>query len=43
MRNFEENRKRLNFIIQFKTEFLVPFPGCRKVLGKMLDAIHCMK
>ena len=29
--------KRLSFITQFKIEFLLPFTGCRKVLGKMLD------
>ena len=27
--------KRLNFITQFKIEFLLPITGCRKVLGKM--------
>ena len=27
--------KRLSFITQFKFEFLLPFMGCRKVLGKM--------
>ena len=27
--------KRLSFITQFKIEFLLPFTGCRKVLGKM--------
>ena len=27
--------KRLRFITQFKIEFLLPFTGCRKVLGKM--------
>ena len=26
--------KKLNFITQFKIEYLVPFTGCRKVLGK---------
>ena len=26
---------KLNFETQFKTEFLLPFTGCRKVLGKM--------
>ena len=29
--------KRVNFITQFKNEFLLPFTGCRKVLGKMPD------
>ena len=28
---------RLNFITQFKIEFLLPFTGCRKVLGKIPD------
>ena len=27
--------KRLSFITQFKIEFLLPFTGYRKVLGKM--------
>ena len=27
--------KRLSLITQFKTEVLLPFTGCRKVLGKM--------
>ena len=27
--------KSLNFITQFKIEFLLPITGCRKVLGKM--------
>ena len=27
--------KRLSFITQFKIEFILPFTGCRKVLGKM--------
>ena len=26
--------KRLNFTSQFMIEFLLPFTGCRKVLGK---------
>ena len=26
---------RLSFITQLKIEFLLPFTGCRKVLGKM--------
>ena len=33
----KKNMKRLSFITQFKTEFLLPFTGCRKVLGKMSD------
>ena len=28
----------LNFITQFKIEFLQLFTGCRKVLGKMPDS-----
>ena len=28
--------KRLSFLIQFITEFLLPFTSCRKVLGKCL-------
>ena len=27
--------KKLSFITQFKIEFLLPFTGWRKVLGKM--------
>ena len=27
--------KRSSFLTQFKTEFLLPFGGCREVLGKM--------
>ena len=30
--------KRLSFITQFKIEFLLPFTGCRKVLGKMPES-----
>ena len=30
-----KNMKRLNFITQFKIEFLLQFTGCLKVLGKM--------
>ena len=26
--------EEIEFITQFKTEFLLPFTGCRKVLGK---------
>ena len=26
---------RMSFITQFKIEFLLPFTGCKKVLGKM--------
>ena len=33
----QKNMKRLSFITQFKIEFLLPFTGCRKVLGKMPD------
>ena len=31
--------KGLSFITQFKIEFLLPFTGCRKVLGKMPERI----
>ena len=31
----KKNMKRLNFITLFKIEFLLPFTGCKKVLGKM--------
>ena len=33
----KKHLERLSFIIQFKIEFLLPFTGCRKVLGKMPD------
>ena len=33
-------KKRLSFITQFKTEFLLLFTGCRKVPGKMPDQHH---
>ena len=34
----KKNLKRLSFIItQFKTDFLLPFINCRKVLEKMPD------
>ena len=32
------NMKRLSFITQFKVQFLVPFTGYKKVLGKMPDS-----
>ena len=35
--------KRLSFITQFKVEFLLPFTGCRKVLGKMSVHIKTME
>ena len=35
----KQNMKRLSFITQFKMEFLLPFTGCRKVLGKMSDLV----
>ena len=35
----KQNMKRLSFITQFKIEFLLPFTGCRKVLGKMSDLV----
>ena len=31
----KKNMKRLSFITQFKIEFLPPFTGCGKVLGKI--------
>ena len=31
----KKHMKRLSFITQFKIAFLLPFTGCRKVLGKM--------
>ena len=31
--------KRLSFITQFKIEFLLPFTGCKKLLGKMPDEV----
>ena len=31
----EKHMKRSSFITQFKIKFLLPFTGCRKVLGKM--------
>ena len=31
----KKHMKRLSFITQFKIEFLLPFIGCRNVLGKM--------
>ena len=31
--------KRLSLITQFKIEFLLPFTGCRKGIGKMPDCI----
>ena len=30
---------RLSFIIHFKIEFLLPFTGCGKVLGKMPEKV----
>ena len=30
---------RLSFFTQFKIEFLLPFTGCRKVLGKMPECV----
>ena len=33
--SFMVSSMRLSFITQFKIEFLLPFTGCRKVLGKM--------
>ena len=31
----KKSMKRLSFITQFIIEFLLPFIGCRKVIGKM--------
>ena len=31
---------RLNFLTQLKIEFLLPFTGCRKVLGKMPGSVE---
>ena len=31
----KKHLKGLSFITQFKTEFLLPFTVCRKVVGKM--------
>ena len=31
--------KKLNFITQFKIDFLLPFTAFRKVLGKMPDKV----
>ena len=31
--------KRFSFITQFKTEFLLPFTGYRRMLGKMPDQV----
>ena len=33
--NKKKNKKRSSFITQFKIEFLLPFTGCEKGLGKM--------
>ena len=37
----KKNMKTLSFVTQFKIEFLLPFFGCRKVLGNM--PIMCQK
>ena len=34
-KNEKKLMKRLSFITKFKIEFLLPFTGCGKVLGKM--------
>ena len=39
LKNFIGSFLRLSFITQFKIEFLRPFTGCRKVLGKMSDTL----
>ena len=36
----KKNTQRLSFITQFKMEFLLPFTGCGKVLGKMPGKNH---
>ena len=33
----KKHMKRLSLITQFKIEFLLPFTGCRKKLGKILN------
>ena len=33
----QKRKKRLSSITQFKIEFLLPFTGCGKVLGRMTD------
>ena len=33
----KKKKKKFSFITQYKIEFLLPFTGCRKVLGKMPD------
>ena len=35
----KKHMKKLIFITQSKIEFLLPFIGCRKVLGKMSDRV----
>ena len=44
--NRKKHMKRLSFITQFRIEFLLPFTGCRKMLGKMPDYVssvfHCV-
>ena len=35
--------KRLSFINQFKIQFLLPFTGCRKELGKMPELRTCFQ
>ena len=39
----KQHIKRLNFITQFKIEFLPPFAACRKVPGKMADLLFLEK
>ena len=36
-KNKKNYMKRLSYITQFKIEFLLPFTGCRKVLGNVPD------
>ena len=34
---FEKNTHEIEFLTQFRIEFLQQFTGCREVLGKMAD------
>ena len=38
-RKKKQHKTRLSFITHFKFEFLLPFTGCRKVLGKMPECV----
>ena len=35
----KKTHEEIEFITQFKIEFLLLFTGCRKVLGKMLGGV----